>query len=259
MGDKNVEDYTINDIQMYSMRLSRRPGRGGNYSTSSMSSRLTHIRRLFRQLAFEGCDVLNWQAIAVPHSQEHRLIYLKRDEYITLLHGVNTNTFEGLRLRACIEVLMSTGCRVSELLGMKMSNINLRRNEVIIRGAKNSGTSVVYLNQRSVYWLKKYLVERKKYWKGKDILWISKQHGLARLDDKSLWFQINALKKRVHLTKDFSAHTLRHTFATNLLMNGANIREVQELLRHKSIQSTMVYTHISNNDVKAAHRKYLKV
>lgn len=185
--------------------------------------------------------------------------FLEEDELSRMrLATTKTTGIVGLRDQAILETLFSTGLRVSELTGLKIEQINLKRDEFTVRG-KGGRTRVVFISDEARSALKAYLDKRTDT---SSFLFVS--HDRAKKERKSS----NALTPRsvqrlidryavvAGVTKRITPHTLRHTFATDLLRNGADIRSVQAMLGHASITTTQVYTHVTDKQLREIHKKF---
>jgi site-specific recombinase XerD len=160
-----------------------------------------------------------------------------------------------LRDTAILELLFSTGMRVSELTGLKIENVNLKRDEFTVRG-KGGKLRAVFLSSTAKEALKKYLAARRD---ASPFLCISHDRAHAHsggLTPRSVQRLVERYAKEAGITKRITPHTLRHTFATDLLLSGADIRSVQSLLGHASITTTQIYTHVTNNQMKEVHKKF---
>lgn len=260
--DLPVEDFKLEDILLYCEWLTGRKGHGGHYSSSALCQRIGHLKALFRFCEERrGLNVFNWRLIPVPKNNKRRLEFLTREEFSFIISRLKVKNFETLRLKACLYVLVSTGCRASEFTSMQMSDVNLETREVFIPHGKGDKPGVVFLSREALFWLGLYLREREKVaCKTCKWVWVTVLPGYcAPLSCSSLQHQMWALGRKIRFHKKLYPHLFRHTFATNLLRNGANIREVQELLRHKSLEATMIYTHVTNNDLRLAHERYLRI
>jgi len=166
----------------------------------------------------------------------------------------------GLRDRAILETLFSTGLRVSELCKLDINQINLKTKEFSVIG-KGKRSRIVFLSEGAVLWIKKYLEKRAddyrplfiRYSQGVDA---TQKGEKMRLTPRSVERMIEKYVARAGLPVKASAHTLRHSFATDLLQAGADLRSVQELLGHKNIGTTQIYTHVTNPRLREIHEKY---
>ncbi len=177
--------------------------------------------------------------------------------------NVSKNTMINARDRAIVEMLFSTGLRISELCALNQEHINLNTKEFSILG-KGKKIRVVFLTDRAVKCLKGYLSERKDNWPP---LFINARirkdefetNGESRrISRTAIEVMVRDRGRRAGITKPVTPHVLRHTFATTLLRNGADLRSVQEMLGHANISTTQIYTHFVNADLKKTHEKYLE-
>ena len=186
-------------------------------------------------------------------------------EELALLRQTNTakNNLIALRDRAIVEMLFSTGLRISELCALNRENLNVKSGEFSVLGKGNKIRSV-YLTQNCIELLESYLVARKDSFQplfinAKQRRDESLKNGESRrLSRTAIEVMIRDRGRKAGITKPVTPHKLRHTFATSLLRNGADIRSVQELLGHASISTTQIYTHVANADLKKAHTKFLE-
>jgi len=167
------------------------------------------------------------------------------------------NGVSALRDRAILETLFSTGLRVSELCSLNRDNVNIERGEFAVRG-KGSKLRVVFLSDSAKDALKKYLAERSDI---HEALFVAHHGSLnkkesARLTPRSVQRLIKKYAAAAGVIKKVSPHQLRHSFATDLLQNGADIRSVQAMLGHANITTTQIYTHYTDKHLKEIHKKY---
>jgi integrase/recombinase XerD len=248
--NKDLESVTTEDFLGFSQWL--KP----NYGPSTIKIRVGNIKTLFRWLEeFKGYNTINWRVIPCRHKTQRRLVYLDHDELNLIRKHIKINTFEGLRLRASFEFLLSTGCRLDEFINIKRKDINFDTRSVYIRG-KGGKYGTVYLNDKAIKWTSKYLAQRTD---DMEWLWISRRQGEKKLCYKVFQNQLLKLKEYSPVKKNWSAHTLRHSHATIMLKNGADIFTIKEMLRHQNINTTQIYLHVTNLDLAKKHRKYLRV
>jgi site-specific recombinase XerD len=182
---------------------------------------------------------------------------------VRLLEATHGTTLRALRDQAIIELLFSAGLRVSELTNLNRDHINLNKDEFSIRG-KGSKLRIVFLSEEAKSALHQYLAKRIDV---DEALFISfPKKGLVnkknseretlRLTPRTIQRLIKYYAKKAGIMKDVHPHTLRHSFATDLLINGADIRSVQAMLGHASITTTQIYTHITNERLKEVHQSY---
>jgi integrase/recombinase XerD len=174
----------------------------------------------------------------------------------TLLKQPDATTPIGIRDKAMLELLYATGLRVSELVGLKLNNINLERGFLTVIG-KGSKERAVPLGEAAAYFVQTYLDQgRTLLLKGRasDYLFISSKHRV--ITRQMFWERIKHYSREAGIERVVSPHTLRHSFATHLLDNGADLRSVQEMLGHSDISTTQIYTHVSRERLKKIHEKY---
>lgn len=171
------------------------------------------------------------------------------------------------RDKAILELLFSTGLRVSELVKQKKDDVNLKRDEFRVTG-KGRKTRVVFLSEQAKYWLKKYLdlrndihpylfISHDKRTKKLEIAKNKSKDGLDEpLTTRSVQRIVQKHAREAGITKPVTPHTLRHSYATDLLQNGADIRSVQSMLGHASITTTQIYTHITDKELLNIHKKF---
>ena len=178
-----------------------------------------------------------------------------------LLNAPSLSTIQGKRDKAILEVLFSTGLRVSELVSLNREHVNIKQGEFGIIG-KGGRARVVFLTDSAKLWLQNYLDGRKDAYSPLFIRYSGPKakEGLtnekSRLTSRSVERMVNKYQKKAGILFRIGPHVLRHSFATDLLENGADIRSVQEMLGHKNISTTQIYTHVTNLRLKETHRKF---
>jgi site-specific recombinase XerD len=178
-----------------------------------------------------------------------------------LFNAVDATTQTGLRDLAILELLFSAGLRVSELTSLNRDQINLDKGEFVVRG-KGRKVRPVFLSPEATEILGIYLKTRADSetplfvnFAGKSSLH-EKEAENRRLTSRSVQRMVNKYARQAGITKNVHPHTLRHSFATDLLMNGADLRSVQSLLGHADISTTQIYTHVTDQHLKEVHRKF---
>jgi len=168
----------------------------------------------------------------------------------------------GLRDKAILELLFSTGLRVSELAKLDRGEINFTSHEVGVVG-KGRRPRVVFLSERAVKWVKRYLGMRQDKWKPLFIRYSGKVAGVASKDGEEMRFSVRGIQRVVEKYRrkagigiKITPHVLRHSFATDLLRAGAGLREIQEMLGHKNVSTTQIYTHVTNPQLKKVHERF---
>ncbi len=218
------------------------------------------LRALLRYLARIDVESLSPEKVELGETDPSPLKILDEEALARLLEAPDISSESGLRDKAILELLFSTGLRVSELASLNCDQINLKRREFGIVG-KGGKERVVFLSDSACEWLERYLSQRKdsfrplfiRYQGTKDPL----NHGEGmRLTTRSIERTVEKYVKEVGLPVKATPHTLRHSFATDLLINGADIRSVQEMLGHSNISTTQIYTHVTNKHLKDVHKAF---
>jgi len=219
------------------------------YSRPTVARKISAIRSFYRYLRREQLiDEDPSKQVRGPKLTRRLPSCLDKEEVVRLLMTPDTNTVLGVRDRALMEVLYATGMRVSELCGLRVQDYNQEAMEMRVLG-KGGKERVVLLNQSAHNWLKKYLTE---YWsklaegrhpQAEHPLFVSRQ--ATRLSSRSVHRIVMKHALKAGINKTITPHTLRHTFATHLLEGGADLRVVQDLLGHTTINTTQIYTHVS--------------
>jgi integrase/recombinase XerC len=227
-----------NRLRRYSAWLS---GRG--FAASTVARRLASLRSYFRYLRRQGVVESDPSVGLRNPKQSKRLPQLLRvDEVIKLLDSVPIDTPPGVRDRAMLETLYGGGLRVSELVGMNLDDLDFEQELVRVRG-KGRRERLCPVGPMAVHWIKCWIpVRRPKHAYEKAIF--LNQRG-SRLTTRSVGRLLEAQLLRAGLVKNASPHTLRHSFATHLLDRGADLRSVQELLGHRNLTTTQIYTHVT--------------
>lgn len=232
---------------------------------------LIALRSLFKYLAKRDIKTLAPEKIELAKMPDRDVVFLEADELERFLSAPIKdkagNVMEEalsvtqLRDKAIVETLFSTGLRVSELVKLKQDDINLKREEFTVKG-KGGKNRVVFLAAQARFWIKRYLAKRKDM---NPYLYVSHDRaGSAKqrskedvgLSARSVQRIIERLAKEAGITKPVTPHTLRHSYATDLLRNGADIRSVQHMLGHASITTTQIYTHVTDKGLREVHKKF---
>ena len=236
--------------------------KAARYAARTVSAHLSALRSLFRWLSLEG--VLSGDAaaaISAPKLPKPLPHTLSDSQMYALLSAPEPGSAEGLRDAAMLELFIATGARISELARLDLNDIDLNERMVRLFG-KGSKERIVPLYARAVDKVIRYLndgrpqllsVRRGSADPARDPLFVSAR-GRA-MDAAALRYRFDVLKRRAGLPKDITPHAMRHTFATDLLAGGADLRSVQELLGHASLSTTQIYTHLTPDRLKAALHK----
>jgi site-specific recombinase XerD len=219
------------------------------YSRPTVARKISAIRSFYRYLRREQLiEEDPSKQVRGPKLTRRLPACLDKEEIVKLLMSPDVNTVLGVRDRALMEVLYATGMRVSELCGLRVADYNQEAMEMRVLG-KGGKERIVLLNQSAHSWLSKYLAE---YWtklaegrtpQAEHPLFVSRQ--ATRLSSRSVHRIVMKHAIKAGINKTITPHTLRHTFATHLLEGGADLRVVQDLLGHTTINTTQIYTHVS--------------
>lgn len=193
--------------------------------------------------------------VKIPKGSRHLPTVLTQDEVSQMLAVPNTKKPLGIRDRAILEVLYATGMRVSELTDLRLNDLHLDVDLVQPRG-KGDKERIIPIGEVAELWLNKYMStvrkEQLKKSPSTDIVFLNARgHQLTR---QAIWQLIKKTAQKANITKDVTPHTLRHSFATHLLENGADLRVVQELLGHSDITTTQIYTHVSQKHLLSVYQ-----
>lgn len=203
------------------------------------------------------------EKVELPKAEGRRIRFLSREQIERLLDQPLTSEPEGLRDKAILEVLFSTGLRVSELAKLNREDIDIKSREFGVVG-KGRRVRVVFLSERAAKWLERFLVARDDHWRP---VWIRYSGTKAdpatageqmRLSVRTIQRIVEKYRRSAKLPIKVSPHVVRHSFATTLLQNGADLRSVQEMLGHKNVSTTQVYTHVTNPQLRKVHERFLK-
>lgn len=257
------EQITLPVIQKYRLYLNRISDKHGEpLSKKTQSYHIIALRAFLKYLLKMDIATLSPEKIDVGKMPQRSVEFLQKEEIDRLFAAISTQKLSGLRDLAIVELLYSTGLRVSELVGLDRDKIDLIRKEFMVRG-KGSKTRIVFISDQAKKVLESYLATRQDSWKP---LFINYRHPRTtgnttagenrRLTALSVQNMIRKYAEKAGIIKHVTPHTLRHSFATNLLQNGADVRSVQELLGHASITTTQVYTHLTNTRLREIHEKY---
>lgn len=214
------------------------------FTNNTIIRKLASIRTFFKYLLSEGIieeDLVSF--LDTPKKEKKIPKVLFEDQIKRLLEQPLLQEERYARERSILELLYSCGLRVSEIVNLTINDINLEEGFVRIKG-KGNKERIVPLGSKAISAINEYLKQRR-HIKEKRLFLNSRNRGLSR---QSVWLIVKQFANNVGL--DISPHTLRHSFATHLLDNGADLRVVQELLGHSSISTTQIYTHVSNKRLK---------
>lgn len=256
-----VEDVSAENVRRFRLYLARQKGTAGEMKLVTQGYYVIAIRSFLKWLIKSDYKVLQPEKIDVPKEKDHSLKFLDNEQMERLLNQPILSTKDGLRDKVILELLFSTGLRVSELVSLNRDQIDLKNREFGVVG-KGGRARVVFLSTRVVEYMERYLRERMdkmtplfiRYGGRKDE--ISDPDESRRLTARSVQRLVKKYVKNAKLPVAATPHTLRHSMATDLLRSGADIRSVQEILGHKNISTTQIYTHITNARLREIHEKF---
>ncbi len=262
-GDIEVVKITSEMIRRYRLWLNRykNDNDGKELSILTQSYHLIALRGFLTYLSRRDILSLSADKIILPKTVRKQVTFLQYDEVVNLIDNIPLDSEQGLRDRAIIELLFSSGLRVSELVNLNRDHINLKRREFMVRG-KGQKDRPVFVSQHAAEQVENYLQARQdslpalflNYSKRSTKPTTSGDY--RRLSARSIQRMISHYARLAGITKHVSPHTMRHSFATDLLMNGADLRSVQSLLGHSSISTTQVYTHVTDQHLKDIHERF---
>jgi len=212
------------------------------------------LRNFLRFLIKRGIKTLNPELVELPKFHQREILILTEDELKRLLEAPSGDSLKEKRDRSILEVLFSTGLRLSELVSLNKDQINFKEKEILIKG-KGGKVRVVFLSDIALEKLKDYLNSRKDI---EEALFVNLKEKPKRLTPRAVEKIVNFWAKKAGILKKVTPHVLRHQFATTLLKNGADLRSVQALLGHSNLSTTQIYTHLTRQDLKEIHKKFLK-
>lgn len=252
----NPSQITLKIIQDYRLYLKRQ-----NLGMKTQNYHLISLRAFLKYLSKNDIKALAPEKIELSKTAERTVEVLSHEELARLFKAVDKSKAIGYRDAAILETLYSTGLRVSELASLNRDQVDIKRREFMVRG-KGKKPRIVFLSKKAAEIIKYYVKTRDDNFKP---LFINSGKGQSSdiLDSEARRLSTVSIEKIVRkyalkagIIKKVTPHTLRHSYATELLINGADIRSVQEMLGHSSITTTQIYTHITNKKLKEIHDKY---
>lgn len=242
----------VRGFRIYLNRYTDEKGRGIKKITQDYY--VIAIRGFLRFLAKRDIEVLSSEKVELGKTKDRQVEFLELEEVARLLQAARGEKLENLRDTAILELLFSTGLRVSELIRLDIGSVNLRSGEFAVRG-KGDKIRLVFLSTSAKIALNEYLMRRKDLSPALFVR-IQKSGEPSRLTARSVERIVKKYAARAGIVKKITPHTLRHSFATDLLRNGADLRSVQEMLGHSNITTTQVYTHVTNKHLKDIHDRF---
>ncbi len=260
-GDLKVQDITPEFIRKWRLWLNRL---GTNTSDeldkSTQNYHLIALRSFLKYCAKRDITAMSADKIELARTKRKQVTFLTPEELNRLFTQPEISSVSGLRDRAILELLFSSGLRVSELANLDKDHVNLKRQEFSVRG-KGQKDRPIFLSDEATKWIQDYLARRDDTLQPLFINNSAKSKAdnsgnYKRLTTRSIQRMVARYARLAGITKHVSPHTLRHSFATDLLMNGADLRSVQALLGHSNIATTQIYTHVTDPHLKSVHQKF---
>ena len=260
-GEIKVADIDAEMIRKWRLWLNRL---GTNTSDelqkSTQNYHLIALRRFLKFCAKLNRPALPADKIELARTTRKQVTFLTPEEVSRVFEQPNIDKLPGLRDRAILELLFSSGLRVSELVGLDRDHINLKRREFTVRG-KGQKDRPIFISPEAADWIQRYIDAREDnsrplFARYSGTKQIDRSGNFHRLTARSVQRMVGRYALLAGITKHVSPHTLRHSFATDLLMNGADLRSVQALLGHSNISTTQIYTHVTDLHLKKVHEQY---
>ena len=268
------KEITMDLAKKYRLYLNRlRDAKGKELKKITQNYHVIALRNFLKYLARQDIKTLSAEKIEVGKNPSQIIEFLEPEELERLLSSANGADFKSLRDKAILELLFSAGLRVSELVNLNREQVNLKKQEFSVKG-KGGKIRIVFISDSARFAIEKYLDKRTDFdpaiftrtrttssspFQGEDSRRGFKKKindGDLRLTPRSIQRIVKYYSAKAGLMKNVHPHTLRHSFATDLLANGADIRSVQAMLGHSSITTTQIYTHVTNRQLKEIHKKF---
>lgn len=254
------EEIKADLVRKYRLYLNRiRDGKGKELKRVTQNYHVIALRNFLKYLAKRDIPTLQSEKIEVGKNPSRTVDFLNNRETERLLNSASGDNLVSLRDRSILELLFSSGLRVSELVSINQDQINLKEQEFSVKG-KGDKIRIVFVSNSAKNFLQRYLEKRT------DIdpaLFVrikrnnkKENNEDLRLTPRSIQRIVKRYAAKAGIIKNVHPHTLRHSFATDLLSNGADIRSVQEMLGHSSITTTQIYTHVTNQQLKEVHKAF---
>jgi len=261
-GGFPAEYITVDRMRAYRLYLAHfKSSKGTQLKRATQSYHIIAVRALLRYLVVQrDLPTLSPDKVEIPKERARSVSFLTAEQMGRLLASPQISNVVGLRDRAILETLFSTGLRVSELVRLNRDHVDLERKEFAVRG-KGDKVRLVFLSDTAAAWLGRYLRTRRDAFRPLFIRYSGSVDARTagermRLSSRTVQNIVTKYARRAGLAVQVSPHTLRHSFATDLLIAGADLRSVQEMLGHESIRTTQVYTHVTNRHLRDVHRTF---
>lgn len=257
----NPDEIDSEAIHHYRLFLARyKDEKTGYLSKKTQGYHMIAMRSFLKWLNKMDISTMPHGNIDLPKIDDRKIDFLTGEQVDKLLSAPSMSKIHGKRDKAILEVLFSTGLRVSELVSLDIDDVDLRAREFGVKG-KGGKVRVVFLSRRAADWIDVYLKARKDQFKP---LFIRHSGSIdpttedeeMRLTARSVQRAVKKYGKKVSIPIPVTPHTIRHSYATDLLQAGADLRSVQEMLGHKNVTTTQIYTHVTNKNLKETYKKF---
>ncbi len=264
---KSPKDITTERVRKYRLQLNRitNPRTGEQLKKKTQNYHMIALRAFLKYLAKRDISTLAPEKIELAKQEDRQIEFLEPNELDRLMQAPLASNgkevaISQFRDKSILELLFSTGLRVSELANLKIESVNLKRDDFSVRG-KGGKVRIVFLSEQAKYWVKQYLDKRTDtspyLFIAHDRAQKKRENDEARpITSRSIERMVQKYAKEAGIMKQITPHTLRHSYATDLLRNGADIRSVQSMLGHASITTTQIYTHVTDERLKEVYKKY---
>jgi len=254
-----ITDELVRSYRLHLNRMADEKGRPLKKITQNYH--VIALRNFLKYIAKRDIKTLSAEKVELGKTEDRQIDFLEMEEVQRLLDAAGGMDPKSLRDKAILELLFSSGLRVSELVNLNRDQVNLKTGEFSVRG-KGGKVRVVFISERSKPALERYMEKRididpalfarigLKQIEGK------KQSSNLRITPRTVQRIVKYYALKAGIVKDVHPHTLRHSFATDLIQNGADIRSVQEMLGHSSVTTTQIYTHVTNRQLKEVHKAF---
>lgn len=261
-GDVFMSEVNAEMVRKWRLWLNRYENDNGTtISKTTQNYHLIALRSFLKYCAKRNIAVgISSDKIELARTVRKQVTFLASEEVERLLAQPDTSSEQGMRDKAIMDLLFSGGLRVSELVNLNRDHINLKRMEFMVRG-KGQKDRPIFISPQAAHSIKSYLAVRSdnlqplfiRYSGSQDV---SNDGEFKRLSTRSVQRLMSSYAKLAGITKKVTPHTMRHSFATDLIRNGADLRSVQAMLGHSNISTTQIYTHVTNPQLKEIHQKF---
>ena len=239
--NKNIKDIEVKDIREYIRSMYDK-----KYKATTISRHISTLKSFYNYLESEDIIKNNPMVLISNPKKEKKLPnYLNYEDTEKILKTPDINTKEGLMAALILEMLYSTGVRVGELVNIKVSDINRKERSILVFG-KGRKERIVFYGSNCEKLLNKYLE------KHQELYLFTNKHG-EKINERTVRQIVSDTAQKAHINVKVTPHTLRHTYATHLLNDGADLKSVGDLLGHENLSTTGIYTHVSNDRLRKVY------